>query len=66
MLANHSIDTRRTKSISLSINKSKSNSRFMQLRLRISRSTTNKTAIVCKMAQISPDIWVTLPLEVKK
>jgi hypothetical protein len=26
----------------------------------------NKTAMVCKLAQISPDIWMSLPLEVKK
>jgi hypothetical protein len=25
-----------------------------------------KTAIVCKLAQIPPDIWMTLPLEAKK
>jgi hypothetical protein len=26
----------------------------------------NKTAMVCKLAQIPPDIWMTLPLEAKK
>jgi hypothetical protein len=25
-----------------------------------------KTAMVCKLAQIPPDIWMTLPLEAKK
>jgi hypothetical protein len=25
-----------------------------------------KTAMVCKLAQISPKIWMTLPLEAKK
>jgi hypothetical protein len=26
----------------------------------------NKTAMVCKLAQISPEIWMSLPLEAKK
>jgi hypothetical protein len=26
----------------------------------------NKTAMVCQLAQIPPDIWMTLPLEAKK
>jgi hypothetical protein len=26
----------------------------------------NKTAMVCKLAQIPPEIWMTLPLEAKK
>jgi hypothetical protein len=25
-----------------------------------------KTAVVCKLAQLPPEIWMTLPLEVKK
>jgi hypothetical protein len=28
--------------------------------------TPNKTAMVCKLAQIPPEIWMTLPLESKK
>jgi hypothetical protein len=31
-----------------------------------SRLTLTKTAMVCKLTQITPDIWVTLPLEAKK
>jgi hypothetical protein len=28
--------------------------------------TPTKTAMVCKLAQIPPEIWMTLPFEVKK
>jgi hypothetical protein len=28
--------------------------------------TLNKTAMVCKLAQIPPEIWMILPLEAKK
>jgi hypothetical protein len=30
------------------------------------RVPPNKTAMVCKLAQIPPEIWMTLPLEAKK
>jgi hypothetical protein len=68
ILANYPIEPRRIKS--------KGSYQSIIIRIQIQDSCSsdeesvavppNKTAMVCKLTQIPPDIWMTLPLEDKK
>jgi hypothetical protein len=67
ILASHSIETRRTKSKGLSANQYNSN--FQDSCSSDEDSVVvppTKATMVCNLAQIPPEIWVTLPLEAMK